>query len=395
MAGTEKEVISCAECGSYTRDEVETAVRKAIDALGGITSFINPGSRVLLKPNLLQGLAPERCVTTHPEVVRAVSLICGDVGCRVNIADSPGGGIRYTPANLRRLYADAGYEEVARDTGAELNYDTGYRIVSHPAGSMVKSFPVIAPALDADHIIVLSKAKTHLWTLYSGGAKNLFGVLPGFEKPLHHARFQDPDHFAGMILDLNDLLRPSLQVLDAVMVMEGDGPSSGTPRLLGAVLAGRSASALDLTACRMMGIPADDVPTLRAARVRGLPGSSPDKISLIGNPPETLPGYGVRLPSTYRGPGRGMKRSPLLSLLHRLGGVYAPYPSFLPYLCQHCGRCALICPVAALTLHEGVPELRRETCIRCYCCHEICPAGSIVIRPGPFRHLIARISGLS
>jgi len=395
MAGTEKEVISCAGCGSYSREEVETAVRNAIDALGGITSFINPGSRVLLKPNLLQGLPPERCVTTHPEVVRAVSLICGDLGCRVNIADSPGGGIRYTPANLRRLYAAAGYEEVARDTGAELNYDTGYRIVSHPAGRMVKSFPVIVPALESDHIIVLSKAKTHLWTLYSGGAKNLFGVLPGLEKPLHHARFQDPDHFAGMILDLNDLLQPSLQILDAVMVMEGDGPSSGTPRLLGAVLAGRSASALDLTACRMMGIPPDEVPTLRVARVRGLPGSSPEQVSLVGNPPEALPGRGVRLPSTYLGPGIGMKRSLLLSLLHRLGGVYAPYPSILPNRCQHCGQCALICPVAALTLHEGIPKLRRETCIRCYCCHEICPAGSIVIRPGPFRHLVTRISGLS
>jgi uncharacterized protein (DUF362 family)/ferredoxin len=395
VAGTDEEVISCMECGSYNREEVETAVREAIGALGGITSFINPGSRVLLKPNLLQGLPPERCVTTHPEVVRAVSLICGDLGCRVIIADSPGGGIRYTPANLTRLYAAAGYEAVARDTGAELNCDTGYRLVSHPAGRMVKSFPVIVPALDADHIIVVSKAKTHLWTLYTGGTKNLFGVLPGLEKPLHHARFQDPDHFAGMILDLNDLLQPSLQILDAVMVMEGDGPSSGTPRLLGAVLAGRSATALDLTACRMMGIPPDEVPTLRAARVRGLPGSSPGQVSLVGNPPEALPGHGVRLPSTYQGPGRGMKRSLLLSLLHRLGGVYAPYPSILPNRCQHCGRCALICPVAALTLHEGVPELRRETCIRCYCCHEICPTGSIVIRPGPFRHLVTRISGLS
>ncbi|NYT16590.1 MAG: DUF362 domain-containing protein [Methanomicrobiales archaeon] len=395
MAGREKEVVSCVACGSYNREEVETAVRKAIDALGGITTFISPGSRVLLKPNLLQGLPPERCVTTHPEVVRAVSLICRDLGCRVIIADSPGGGIRYTPANLRRLYAAAGYEAVARDTGAELNYDTGYRTVSHPAGLLAKSFPVIAPALDADHIIVVSKAKTHLWTLYSGGAKNLFGVLPGLEKPLHHARFQDPDHFAGMILDLNDLLRPSLQVMDAVMVMEGDGPSSGTPRLVEALLAGGSATALDQVACKMMGIPAADVPTLRTARERGLPGSIPDQISLVGNPPKALQGQGVRLPSTYQGSGRGMQRSMLLSLLHRLGGVYTPYPSFQPDHCQHCGRCARICPVGALTLHEGVPELMRENCIRCYCCHEICPAGSIVIRPGPVRRLIAKISGLS
>ncbi len=394
MHGTRKEVVSCVACGSYDREEVGAAVRNAIAALGGIGSFISPGSRVLLKPNLLQGLSPERCVTTHPEVVRAVSLICRDHGCRVTIADSPGGGIRYSPGNLRRLYMAAGYTAVARDTGAELNYDTGHRIVSHPAGRMAKSFPVITPALDTDHIIVISKAKTHLWTLYTGGTKNLFGVIPGLEKPLHHARFQNPDHFAGMILDLNDLLRPSLQVMDAVMVMEGDGPSSGSPRKLGAILASENATALDILACRMMGIPVNEVPTLRAARERGVAGSEPDQVSVLGNPP-SLQGPGIRLPSTYRGPERGMRQNLLLTLLHRLGGVYAPYPVILPDRCQHCGRCALICPAGALTCEDGIPHIRREDCIRCYCCHEICPAESITIRPGPFRRLVARISGFS
>lgn len=394
MAATRKEVVSCVECGSYDRAEVEAAVRNAIDALGGIGSFVSSGSRVLLKPNLLQGLPPERCVTTHPEVVRAVSLICRDLGCRVTIADSPGGGIRYTPAHLRRLYAAAGYDAVARDTGAELNYDTGSRIVSHPAGRMVKSFPVITPALDTDHIIVISKAKTHLWTLYSGGSKNLFGVIPGLEKPLHHARFQDPDHFAGMILDLNDLLLPSLQVMDAVMIMEGDGPSSGSPRQLGAILASENATALDMTTCRMLGIPVTEVPTLRAARERGLPGSEPDQVSVLGNPP-ALQGPGIRLPSTYQGPGGGMRQNLLLTLLHRLGGVYAPYPIILQDRCQHCGRCAVICPAGAITFEGEFPHIGREDCIRCYCCHEICPAASIVIRPGPLRRLAGRISGLS
>ncbi len=382
------------ECGSYDREEVEAAVRKAVDGLGGIRSFISPGSRVLLKPNLLQGLPPERCVTTHPEIVRAVSLLCRDLGCAVTIADSPGGGIRYTPANLKRLYAGAGYDEVARETGAKLNYDTGHRIVSHRSGLLAKSFPVINPALDADHIIVISKAKTHVWTLYTGGVKNLFGLIPGLEKPLHHARFQDTDHFAGMILDLNDLIRPALQVMDAVIVMEGDGPSGGTPRNLGAILASGNATALDLTVCRMMGIPITEVPTLRAARERGLPGGEPHKVSVTGNPPAGLHGH-VRLPSTYQGPGTGMQQNLLLSLLHRLGGVYAPYPTILMERCQQCGRCALICPAGALILDDGVPHIRRRDCIRCYCCHEICPAGSIAVRPGPVRRLVARISGLS
>ena len=113
-----------------------------------------------------------------------------------------------------------------RETGAELNYDTSFDDHAFPEGRYAKRFPVISPVKDCDHIIVVSKAKTHLWTLFSGGAKNLFGVIPGLEKPMHHARFQDPAHFGGMIVDLNEALKPSLQVMDGVIAMEGDGPSS-------------------------------------------------------------------------------------------------------------------------------------------------------------------------
>ena len=385
--------VAIAACGSYAREDIEPAVRKAINALGGIEAFVRPGSHVLLKPNLLQGLPPERCVTTHPEIIRALSLICREMGCTIVIADSPGGGIRYTPANLKKLYQTAGYESILRDTGAELNCNIGYSMLPCPDGKMIKSFPIINPVTDADHIIVVSKAKTHLWTLFTGATKNLFGVIPGLEKPLHHARFRDPDHFAGMILDLNALIQPSLQIMDAVVAMEGDGPSAGRPRKLGAILASNNANALDVTACRIMGIPPLDVSTIRVAAKRGLIDSDPTHINLVGDPIESLIAVNVRMPSTYRGPGQGLSHNLLLGLLHRLGGVYALYPSFDLGRCQGCGRCTLICPVGALTMQEGVPELDRKACIRCYCCHEICPAGSVLLRPGPGRKLIGKLIG--
>lgn len=386
-------IVSIAACGSYLREEIEPAVRSAIGALGGIEAFVRPGSHVLLKPNLLQGLPPERCVTTHPEVIRSLSLICRDIGCTIMIADSPGGGIRYTPANLKKLYQTTGYESIPRETGAKLNSDTGYLVLPFPDGKLVKSFPVINPVPNADHIIVVSKAKTHLWTLFTGGTKNLFGVIPGLEKPLHHARFRDPDHFAGMILDLNSLIHPTLQIMDAVVGLEGDGPSSGRPKKLGAILASNNATAIDLTACRIMGIPPLDVPTIRVAAKRGLIGSDPTRISLVGDPLDSLPAVKVRMPSTYRGPGKGMSPGVLLSLLQRLGGVYALYPSFDLGRCQGCGQCALICPTGALTMQGEMPVVDRKSCIRCYCCHEICPAGSVLLRPGPGRRLIGKLIG--
>jgi len=181
MAGSPVKTVALARCTAYDREEVTRSVRQVVDLLGGIESFISPGSRVLVKPNLLQGLPPERCVTTHPEVVRAVCVLLQSIGCFVVIADSPGGGIRYTPASLRSLYQAAGYDQVAAETGALLNYDTGFYEHPFPEGRLAKRFPVILPVRDADHIVVVSKAKTHLWPLFSGGAKNLFGVIPGLE----------------------------------------------------------------------------------------------------------------------------------------------------------------------------------------------------------------------
>jgi uncharacterized protein (DUF362 family)/Pyruvate/2-oxoacid:ferredoxin oxidoreductase delta subunit len=385
--------VSIAGCPDYGRQEVTAAVVRALDAIGGIKTFIVPKSRVLIKPNLLQGLSPDRCVTTHPEVVKAVASVLSGIGCRVIIADSPGGGIRYNTANLKKIYRAAGYDDIGEETGAELNYDTSYETVKFPEGKLVRSFPVITPAVDADHIIVVSKVKTHLWTLFTGGAKNLFGVIPGPHKPLFHARFQAPDTFASMIVDLNQMLTPSLQIMDGVIGMEGDGPTSGTPRKLGAILASADPFALDTIACRMIGIPAGDVATTREAIVRGLINTNESDISLFGDHMGPFPVSRFRHPSTYQGPKGGIQKDLLLRVLHRLGGAYALYPSFDPSACQSCGECMLICPGKALIMVKGLPHLNKKACLKCYCCHEICPANAIRLEAGLGRRIIARVAG--
>jgi uncharacterized protein (DUF362 family)/Pyruvate/2-oxoacid:ferredoxin oxidoreductase delta subunit len=385
--------VSTIRCTSYERNEVIGSVRRATDSLGGIESYIRPGSRVLVKPNLLQGCAPDRCVTTHPAVVGAVCTLLRELDCRVVIADSPGGGIRYTAANLRSLYQAAGYDRIARETGAELNYDTSCADNAFPEGRYAKRFPVISPAKDCDHIIVVSKAKTHLWTLFSGGAKNLFGVIPGLEKPMHHARFQDPAHFGGMIVDLNEALKPSLQVMDGVIAMEGDGPSHGTPRPLGLLLASPGWTAIDIVACRTIGIHPPDVPTIRAAMDRGAVKNDGSGILIEGDEIDfpVIPDF--RMPSTYHGEGISLKKSLLLGTIQHLGRFSTLYPVLNRSRCVQCGRCALICPVKAISIHSKFPETDKNTCIRCYCCHEICPAGAMQLEPGLAGRILRKVTG--
>ena len=216
--------VAVARCDGYDLEEVEAAVRRAVELVGGIEKFVSPGAKILLKPNLLQGQAPERCVTTHPAVVAAVARLLTEHGCRVVIGDSPGAGVVYSEANLRRAYLRAGYTAVAEETGAVLNYDISSRVISFPEGEAMKQFSIITPAAEADAIVVVSKAKTHMWTRMTGATKNLFGLIPGLEKPVFHFRFQDEYAFGRMLVDLNECMKPRLQIVDAVMAMEGTAP---------------------------------------------------------------------------------------------------------------------------------------------------------------------------
>lgn len=155
-------------------------------------------------------------------------------GSSVTLADSPGGGTRDTKKNLERVYSAAGYSDFEKDYGCVLNYDCGYRDKVFPGGKVCTRFPLISPYFSADYVVSVSKAKTHVLTLLTGATKNTFGLLPGIEKPIFHSRFPDPDIFGEMLIDLLLCAPPALHVVDAIVAMEGDGPSAGSPRKIGA-----------------------------------------------------------------------------------------------------------------------------------------------------------------
>ncbi len=388
---TPGKTVAVVRCEDYGRDTVFAAVKRAVDLCGGIGAFAAPGNTVLVKPNLLQGLAPDRCVTTHPEVLRAVIQLLREHGCRVVIADSPAAAIPYTEANLKRAYAGAGYDRVAEELGAELNTDTGFTIVPTPEGAVARQLPIINPALSADAIVVVSKLKTHMWTCMSGGAKNLFGLIPGLEKLSLHARFPTEQAFGKMLVDINMVVRPRLQVMDAVFGMEGNGPTAGSPRKIGVILASADYSALDATAARLIGIDPMEVCTIAAAAERGLYASDGSGIRLVGDEIKQciVPDY--RKPASYQGGNRGMKHSVLLSLMQAAGRLYVPRPEIDATQCKACRKCERGCPVGAITMTGNVPQINRAKCIRCYCCHEMCTDSAIRLKRSRAGRLMAWI----
>ena len=141
------------KCPDYDQPIVDQAVRESIDLLGGVGQFVQPGQKVLLKVNLLSATPPERGIVTHPAVIEAVVRLVQEAGGMPLITDSPGASVPYTKAGLRRTYEASGLLEVAKRTGAALNWDTSYEEVSHPEGFLVKRLQVIKPVLEADLVI--------------------------------------------------------------------------------------------------------------------------------------------------------------------------------------------------------------------------------------------------
>ncbi len=362
-----RKTVSLVRCSSYEADEIRPALRRAIEPLGGIEAFMKPGQRVLLKPNLLSAKDPLRAVTTHPNLVEAVAEEVRRVGAVPFVGDSPGGAMR----GIKRVWANTGMEEMAGRAGLELvNFEAsgskGIKFGKH-------TFYVAKPVLDADVIINLPKLKTHSLTLLTCAVKNMFGVMPGFRKGEQHKLYPKPAEFAQMLVHLYKLVPPSLTIVDAVLAMEGNGPSSGQPRWLNILMAGEDAVAVDAVAGRFIGFPDGFVDTTRIATEMGLGEGRVEHLNLVGDAArENAEGY--LLPSN-----RVQKLVPRF-LVKLVAPLVRVKPVIIPAKCTGCGFCAESCPVKTIRKDGAHYKIFDKHCIKCLCCHELCPESSIEIK---------------
>lgn len=142
---------------------------------------------------------------------------------------------------------------IAQELGVKLNEDISFQSIPYEAGKAVKGFDIISPILEADVVISVSKLKTHVMSYMTGAVKNLFGCIPGTYKAEYHFRMPDKKTFCNMLVDLCECIKPTLSIMDAVECMEGNGPTSGSPRHAGYLLGSADPYALDAVACKMAG----------------------------------------------------------------------------------------------------------------------------------------------
>jgi len=386
--------VAIAPCADYHLEQVEAALDACLDPLGGIESFVQPGQKVLLKPNLLSAVGPETAIITHPAVIEAVVRAVQRAGGHPIIADSPGASIPYVKNGLQRLYRATKLLEVAKRTSAELNLAADVARVSHPEGVILKEFDIIRPVLDADVVISLPKLKTHMLTTFTGATKNLFGVIPGREKSRYHSRFPLLRHFADMLLDILSFVRPVLTIMDGIVGMEGNGPGThGIPRRVGVLLASRDGIALDVVACRIIGLNPRRVPMLALAQARGWWDGDPDHIEVLGARLEEIAIADFKMPMITSTPVSWAVAGYHALLTPLLQSVLMPRPVPIEGKCTACGTCVRGCPREAISIVNGVARVNDTLCIRCYTCHEICPEAAIELRRGLLGRLIERLRG--
>ena len=369
--------VSLHGCPAYDLEQAKAALQKVFEDLGGIARFVKPNSQVLLKPNLLLKKSPDKMATTHPVFVEAVVRLVQQAGGIVTIADSPGG--LYTHAALKSVYAGCGMEEVARRTGATLNYNLADRDTEIRGEIPNHRAKIIEPYFNHDVVITLSKIKTHCMTYYTGAVKNLFGLIPGVHKAQYHYKFKEKNDFCNMLVDLCEFAKPALSLMDGVVGMEGNGPSNGRPRKIGVVMGSVNPYALDMAACALIGIQGEkDVLVLKNAVRRGLAPEKLEDILIVGEPLKSYFVKDFKMPDTASHQFGDKVPKVVARWLEK--GMY-PFPSYSKNRCVCCGKCVAACPPKALTIKgSDVPLLNKELCIKCYCCQELCPENAVRLR---------------
>ena len=377
--------VICVPCADYEPAHCRAAMEALLARAGGL-DWVRPGMRIGIKLNLVSAMAPELAATTHPALVSALVDILREKNAVPVLGDSPSG--LYNAAHLNRVYEVTGIDSL----NAELNRDFSTREIRLPEAKICKSAVVTGWLLDCDGIINFAKLKSHGMMGLSAAAKNLFGTVPGTMKPEYHFRFPKPEDFADMLVDLDEYWKSRLHIVDAVVAMEGNGPTAGTPKPLGCLLAGENPHRIDLLCAKLIGLDPATVPTLRAAQARSLCSERLEELEIDG-PWQELISEEFQIITERNGLQfqqllGGGKRGELFSKF--AARLIAARPSVEKDCCVGCRKCEQVCPAKAIRMRKNRPVVNRKTCIRCFCCQEFCPKGAMQVKRPPIARLLER-----
>jgi len=361
-----KNKIIVLKCENY----VESVIYEKLKTAFNLLEFKNIPERILIKPNMLSARKPEEAVTTHPSIIS--SLIRIFINRKLIIGDSP--------ANIEKpieeYWEKCGYKEIAEKYNVPLKKFEN----SFPLEISVKNKTYKIPVtslINEFSIVNVPKFKTHNLTTLTLGIKNLYGLIPGITKSVLHSKFINPYDFSNFLVEFYKKIEEKifLTVVDGIIGMEGDGPSSGKLREIGYIIIGEKPIYVDYLCCKLAGIEPEKVDFIRIYKEEyGF-----EEPEIIGDFKEIK---NFRLPSTRK--YFFIKNKFLSKLFLPVSKFFRIIPVINRNKCKKCYACYNVCPVKAIS---DDLQFNRKKCILCLCCFEVCPYKAVEIK----KSFIARI----
>ena len=263
-------------------DNIDDAVKKAVDLIGGMSAYVKKGDTVMIKPNMAYPYPPP--ATTDPRVVAAVVKLAYEAGAsEVKVGDSSA----YSCKNIlgvgkwtnMDVFERTGMAAMAKETGATLvDFDTNeFRMTKLPGGIIFEEAPIAAAMLDSDVIINVPALKTHFETLVTLGLKNYHGILPDSYKVQWHK-----DEIMQKIIDLHKAVKTHLNIMDGLIGMQGLGPRLGTNVAMDIIVASADVVALDAVSAECMGVGHREVESIRIADMQNIGNGKMENIEVLG-----------------------------------------------------------------------------------------------------------------
>ncbi|MBS1266579.1 MAG: Coenzyme F420 hydrogenase subunit gamma [Candidatus Woesearchaeota archaeon] len=341
------------------------------------------GSTVLLKPNILSAVEPSKSITTHPEMVRAVVKYFKKQKCKITISDSSS-DTGNSPTN--RAFIKTGMKKIAKQEKVDLvSFEATKQKKVKTKGKVLKNIMKSELLLKSDMIINLPKMKTHSLTGLTGSIKNMYGTLSGSQKQKFHYDYQPIERFSELIIDIYEANKPTLNIMDAIVCLEGNGPGTGGhPKKVGKIIVSENGYALDYIQQKIMGFKSN-TSVIEQAVKRGY--LNKEEVEVIGEysnlnfkkPVTSSNAIKDLLPSFIVGYAfKQLQRKPVFN-----------------NKCTKCAECIKICPVDALKMGNTQPKLNKNRCISCHCCHEVCRYTAVLLKPNLMGKIINKIAELA
>jgi len=376
----ERRIVAAVKVFHYDLNELVPGLKKGLDNIGGLNSMIHSGDKVFIKINHLSPPSPpEKGIVTHPVFTEAVIILLKETGADITVGDD-------IEEDGEDGFKISGYREMCRRHGVRLvNLRQAGFAEKTCDGKILKNIYTSKIVAEADVIINLPKLKTHSLAVFTGGIKNMYGIIPAGQRRRFHSDYLNPDEFAQMLVDIYLVVRPQLTIIDGVISMEGEGPGSGNIKNLGLILASRDGAALDAVAGGIIGLKPEDVLTTRYAGERGLGVCDLQNIDVVGEKFASLAATDFKLPAAgYRSAMKHIPHGIAKYILEQT----SPRPRVKKKNCAACAKCVKACPTGAVTMDGKTSAINDKICIRCMCCHEVCRFNAIYIRRPVFGSVI-------